>query len=184
LSTFFIVFDHSDLDALKFAQTWAIFGRSLGSIFIIGSSSSTDRRILYAESDQFDFFYVSDGDESLLHAPGLILDQHSSFISYDFEDLRSLWKGRIGQIWSMPAKISSQMLLMNEHLIKFGGSIFTDFILRYDGPAGLDIVDEMAKFMVDALQPNQYVISAWQTQDNQNDGRLELCVIEERVRSG
>jgi hypothetical protein len=177
LSTLFVVFDHSDIDAFNCAQNWASWGRALGYAFIIGASISTESRISKSESGHFDFLYGSDGHESLIHAPALILEQHSSFISYDFEDLRSLWKGRIGQIWSIPASLSSLELLVIERLGKLEESDRKDFILRYDGPAGLDVIGELAMFVDGALQTNQSLIAAWQTQEKQKTGRLELCLM-------
>jgi hypothetical protein len=177
LSALFVVFDHSDLDAFIFAQTWSSWCRDLGYVFIIGASISNESCISKSESGNFDFLYRSDGHESLIHAPALILEQHSSFISYDFEDLRSLWKGRIGQIWSIPASLSSLEFLVIERLGKLEKFECKDFILRYDGPDGLDVIGELASFVDDALQPNQSLIAAWQTQEKQNTGRLELCLM-------
>jgi hypothetical protein len=177
LSALFVVFDHYDIEAFIFAQTWASWGRALGYVFIIGASISNERLIPKTESGHFDFLYVSDGHESLIHAPALILEQHSSFISYDFEDLRSLWKGRIGQIWSIPASLSSLELLVIERLGKLEEFECKDFILRYDGPDGLDVIDELASFVDDALQPNQSLIAAWQNKEKQNTGRVDLCLM-------
>jgi hypothetical protein len=184
LLVFFVVFDHADLEALDYAKAWANWGRSCGWVFVIGASKSVGRRTLTSEIGHFDFFYVSEAVECLLHAPRLILEQHSSFVSFDFADLRSAWKGRTGQIWRIPARISSIELLLNDGLEKFGEIKNTDFILRYDGPSGLDVVDEFAQFLVDALQPNESLFCAWQTQYNTDDGRLELCLLNNLARTG
>lgn len=177
-SAFFIAFENSDLEAPALAQHCANWVHRLGCSFVIGASNSVGHGFLDAEKTHFDFFYVSHSDECLLHAPRLILEQHSSFISYDFEDLISVWTGRTGQIWSVQARISSLKLLVDERLRKYKGPNSADFILRYEGSAGLDAVDAMVKFLEGALQPHQCLVSAWQTRDAQKDGRLELCLLD------
>ncbi len=184
LLVFFIVFDQSDLDALSRAQAWANWARNSGWGFIIGACKSVGRQTPAPETEHFDFFYVADGDECLLHAPGLILEQSHSFIAYDFSDLRSIWTGRRGQVWNIPADILSIDRVLNEWRDTCGKIGLPNCILRYYGPDGLEVVSALADFLSEALQPNDSLYSAWQHQNSQENARLDVCLMNGPARIG
>jgi hypothetical protein len=174
-----ILFDAENDLQIKIAKKWVKWGRDLKIRFIAGASNYIERSKYTAHLDLFDFFYVSKDDGGLLHAPRLILDSAGSMISYDFSDLRSLWDGRQGEVWRIPAERAAIRGAIETWALKNGNGNPPNCLFRYDGPASLAEVIELMEVVRALIQKGVCVWAAWQVGDVHETGLVELCLMDD-----
>ena len=175
--TIFIMIEKIDQESLDIAQNWAQWAGGLNIKFSIGATRANQRCELPTDLDFFSFFYVAQDDNGLLHAPRLILDHAKSIISYDFSDLRSLWTGRLGEVWTLPAELSALQDILEGWSAKNSRDNHPGLLCRYDGPGTLTDVNELMDVVGASIQTDDEIWAAWQTNDPQAHSQLELCLI-------
>jgi hypothetical protein len=177
ISAVFILIEKIDQEALDMARIWVKWASSLNIKFSIGATRAGQSFTPSTNVDFFSFFYVAHDDNGLMQAPRLILDHAKSMISYDFSDLRSLWTGGRGEVWTLPAEPSALQGILEGWNVKNSGDNHPGLLCRYDGPGTLIDVGELMDVVRASIQTDDEIWAAWQTNDPQAQSQLELCLI-------